>query len=114
MTRKPSLQRWLDQCGLSIADAADLLGMRQQRLYELAQGKSYQRPARDGAPRGHRPAAPDLLLRFAMAAVAAKLKPPADVVAHMSSPGERETDLDKRVALAAAAIRAKIDPWPEK
>lgn len=90
--------RWLDKAEMTVEEAAEALGMQRQRLHELIAGKSY---------RAGRPATPDLLTRFSMAALLAEIEIPASLKKLSSNPR------DRRLLLAIAAAMKGVKPWPD-
>lgn len=90
--------RWLDEAEMTVEEAAEALGMQRQRLHELIAGKSY---------RAGRPATPDLLTRFSMAALLAEIEIPASLKKLSSNPR------DRRLLLAIAAAMKGVKPWPD-
>lgn len=95
--RDTPFAKWLKQLGLRDEEAAELLGLKRQRVAELKRGMSY-------VP-GRGPAEPDLITRFAMAAIQAGLEPDAQIKRHSSDP-----NADRRALLALTAARAKLKP----
>ena len=89
---------WLEAVNLSTVEAAERLGVHRNRVGEWRAGRCFSR--RD------RPAEPDTLTRYAMAAIAAGLVIPEDIAR------ECVASNDRRLALALAAARAGLEPWP--